>query len=82
MKVTQNCICFNNPCTNLLVPPSATREYNPKVRELLNLLQFMTLACNVHWLGFLGRRNISAFLVLIFIRTQLETDQVHVENPV
>ena len=30
---------FVNPCINLLVPPSATREYHPKVFQVLHLLQ-------------------------------------------
>jgi len=38
-KLTQNCVCFINPCINLLVPPSVTREYHTKVFELLHYLQ-------------------------------------------
>jgi len=39
IKLTQNCICFINPCINPFVPTSVTREYNPKVLEYLHLLQ-------------------------------------------
>jgi len=31
IKLTQNCICFTNPCIILLVPFSVTREYHHKV---------------------------------------------------
>jgi len=33
MKLTQKCVCFTNPCINLLVPPSITRENHPKAIE-------------------------------------------------
>jgi len=39
MKFTQNYICFTNPCINLLVLSSVTREYHPKILELFGLLQ-------------------------------------------
>jgi len=39
IKLTQNCVCFTNPCINLLVPSSVTREYHTKVFELLHYLQ-------------------------------------------
>jgi len=38
IKLTQNCVCFGNPCTNLLVSSFVTREYHPKVVEFLHLL--------------------------------------------
>jgi len=28
------CVCFTSPCINLLLPPSATREYHPKARAV------------------------------------------------
>jgi len=39
MNVTQNCVSFTNPCTNLLARPSVTRKYHPKELEVLHLLQ-------------------------------------------
>ena len=34
LKLTQNCVCITNQCINLLVLPSFTCEYHPKVFEL------------------------------------------------
>ena len=31
IKLTHNCVGFTNPCINLFVPTSVTREYHPKV---------------------------------------------------
>jgi len=64
MKVTQNCVCLTNPCINLLVPSSVTREYHPNILELLSAL---SLICYAHMLqfGFLERHNTSIFLVII-----------------
>jgi len=39
IKLTQNCIRFSNPCINLFVLTSVTREYHPEVLEGLHLLQ-------------------------------------------
>jgi len=39
IKLTQECVCFSNPSFNLLVPPSVSRVYYPKVLDLLDLLQ-------------------------------------------
>ena len=39
IKLTQNCVCFTNPCINLFVPTSVTRKYHLKILELLHLLQ-------------------------------------------
>jgi len=39
IKLTQNCVCFINPCINPILPTCVTREYNPKVLERLYLLQ-------------------------------------------
>ena len=39
IKFTQNCICFTIWCINLLDLLSVIREYQPKVLELLHLLQ-------------------------------------------
>jgi len=39
IKITQNCVCFINPCINSFVPTSVTRDYHPKVLERLQLLQ-------------------------------------------
>jgi len=41
IKLTQNCVCFTNPCINLFVPTSVTREYHLKVLERLHLLQWI-----------------------------------------
>ena len=38
IKLTQNCVCFLNPCFNRFVPTFVTREYHPKVLERLHLL--------------------------------------------
>jgi len=64
IKLTQNCVCFTNPCINPFVPTSVTGEYHPKVLERLHLLQ---LTCRKHCLGCLKRHNTSTFSVLIFI---------------
>ena len=53
IKVTQNCSCFTNPCTNL-VPPS-------------HLLQCIAAFLQHTLIGFLTRHNKSVFFVLIFI---------------
>jgi len=34
IKLTQTCVCFTNPCINLFVPSSVTRECHPEVLEL------------------------------------------------
>jgi len=39
IKLTQNFVCFTNPCINPVVPTSVIREYHPKVLEHLHLLQ-------------------------------------------
>jgi len=39
IKLTQNCVCFTNPCINLSISPSVAREYHSKVLELGHLLQ-------------------------------------------
>jgi len=38
IKLTQNCVCFINPCVSLLVPDSVTRAYHPKLLQLLDLM--------------------------------------------
>ena len=38
IKLTQNCVCFTNPCINPFVPTSVTRTYHPKILEFLHLL--------------------------------------------
>jgi len=35
----QNCVYFSNPYINLLVLPSATREWQPRLLKFLDLLQ-------------------------------------------
>ena len=72
IKLTQNCVCFTNPCTNLLIPPSSTREYHPEVLELLHLLQCIaTHVQRIHHLGFLEGNDTSVFWVLIFVSVWL-----------
>jgi len=60
--------CFANPCINLLVRPSVTREYHPKLFELLDLrCSVLPLTCTIHCLGFMERYHTSVLLLLIFI---------------
>jgi len=56
IKFIQNCGCFTNPCINLVVPPSVTREYHLKLIELLHLLQFNAASLQ-HTLLTLFRRS-------------------------
>ena len=68
---------FTNPCINLLVPPSGTREYNPKVLELVHLLQCIA-AYLVSW-----RDNTTSFQCWFSFRprrTQPQTDRVHAKD--
>jgi len=67
IKLTQNRVCFINPCISLLIPSSVTREYHPEVLEFLHLPHLLPLTCGIHCLGFLERQNISVLYVLIFI---------------
>jgi len=39
MQLTPNCVCFTDPCINLLVRYSFTCEYHPALGQLLYLLQ-------------------------------------------
>jgi len=67
IKLTQNCVCFNNPCINLFVPTSATREYHPKVVERLHLVQCISahLQNTLPWASW--ETQYLNFLVLIFV---------------
>ena len=60
-------VCLRSLVYNLLVRPSVTRKYHPKVLEFFHRLQCSSYS--VPWLGFLERRNTSVFLVLVFIPT-------------
>jgi len=62
IKLTQNCIWFTKPCIDLLAWSSVTREYHPKVLELLNLLQYTAAywQCTLAWVS--GKtHNLSRF---------------------
>jgi len=67
IKLSQNSICFTNPCINLFVSPSVICEYHPKVLEALYLLQCMAghLQHAPPWVS--EETDYLAFLVLIFI---------------
>jgi len=44
MMLAQRCVCFTNPCINLLF--SVIHEFRPKVLELLDLLYFRLRAAH------------------------------------
>jgi len=66
MKLKQSCGSFTNPYSNLLVPPSVTREYHPKTLIPLDLLQCILAYLYPKPLVFLERHNTSVFFMLIF----------------
>jgi len=41
MKLMQNSVCVTNPCINLVVMPSVSKEYRPKVLVRFDLPQGM-----------------------------------------
>ena len=67
IKLTQNCVCFTNPCINPFVPTYVNRKYHPMVLERLHLLQCISahLQNTLPW-GH-ERHSTSSFLVLIFV---------------
>jgi len=71
IRLTQNCVCFTNPCINPFVPTLITREYHHKVLERLRLLQCIPLTCRKHYFGRLKIHNTSIFLGLIFVPSWL-----------
>ena len=73
-KLTQNWVCFTNPCINLFVLTSVTCEYHSKVLEHLHLLQCFSahLQETLPWASSQeilpwARHNTSIFLVLFFV---------------
>jgi len=58
MKLTQNCICFTNPCINLFVLP-----WIPFQGTWTSLPAALPLTCSTHRLGFLERYSISVLLM-------------------
>jgi len=86
VKLTQNCIRFDSSRTNLFFPFSVTREYHHMLLELIDLLQCIAayLQYTLPWVsgGDITPRSCSCYLSFPFDRTQLKTDQVHVEGPV
>ena len=55
IKLTQNYVCFTNPCINLLVPSSVTHENHHW--SLKTCCSVLPLPCNVHCLEFMERHN-------------------------
>ena len=66
IKLTQHCLCFTNTWINLLVLPSLINTI-PTCMNVAVCYSVLPLTCSIHCLGFLGRHNISTFLVLVFI---------------
>jgi len=74
IKLTQDFVCFTNPCTNPFFPTSVTRESHPKVLERLHLLQCISahLQETLPWVSAQEtlpwvRHNTSVFSELIFV---------------
>ena len=51
IKITQNCVCFTNPCINLFVPTFVTREYHPRYLHVSTCYSALSLTCRKHCLG-------------------------------
>jgi len=78
IKLTQNCVYFTNPCIDLFVPSSATREDHRNVLERRSLSLHTALG---YWIDITPRSFQSWFLVPLGYPHQ-KHNQVHVEGPV
>ena len=65
INLTQNWVCFTNPCINLC-SDFVTREY-PNYLNISTCCNVFPLTCRIHCPGRLERHNASIFLVLIFV---------------
>ena len=87
IKLTQNCVCFTNPCINLFVPTSVTLEYHPKVLECLHQLRCIsthlqnTLSWALGVLRYTIPQCLQCWFLFLLGRTQHKTDQKHAEDP-
>ena len=69
IQLTQNCVCFINPCIKLFVLSSALvyTTTRPKVLKRLHCCSVFPLICSVSRLGFVKRHFATVFFILISI---------------
>jgi len=68
IKLTQICVCFNNPYINPSVPDFRLFvNTTPRYLNVSTCCNVFPLTCRIHCLGRLARHNTSIFLVLIFV---------------
>ena len=84
IKHTQNCLCLTNSRINLPVPSSVTREYHPKVLEVLHLLQCIAASLQHALDWFSGEVYTSVVLVVsdthfLVVSDKSKTDKMHVD---
>ena len=86
INLTQNCVCFTNPCINLFFSTSFTREYHPEVLERLHLLQCISAHLrNTLPLGVLRDtipQSFQSWFSFLLGRTLQKTDQMRAEYPI
>jgi len=77
IKLTQNCLCFTNPCINSRAPPSVTGDINttPRYLNVFTCCSVLLLTCSLHCLGFVERHHTPVFLVLIFSPARSEAEK-------